>query len=170
VGAIVSIELLLDAGLERLVHAEWDALAAAGLPSSARNRSPHSRPHVTLAVRPAIAPFDLEGLDDAFPLQVVLGSPLVFGRGSERILVRSVVPSEALLRLHADLHRRLGAGDDASRTVPGAWTPHVTIARRMPLRDVPRALALIGGELRGNGVGIRRWDSASATAITLVGG
>ena len=88
-----SVELVLDEGLDALVRADWDALAAAGLPSQARHRSPSNRPHVTLAARAAID----EALEPAmalapgeFPLALRLGALSVFGR-DRFVLVRAVV-------------------------------------------------------------------------------
>lgn len=164
---VVSIELLLDAGTEARVRHEWDALATAGLPSLASHTGPSNRPHITMLVRTELAPFHAPDLVSLLPLPLILGGPMLFGAGEQRVLVRSVVPSEALLALHAAVHVRAGAGDDARHTRPGEWMPHVTLARRLRLGDLPSAMPLVGDELRGHVVGMRRWDAASATVTEL---
>lgn len=164
---IISIELLFDATTEARVRQEWDALAAAGVSSMAAHTAPSNRPHITLLVRTQLEPFDASDLVARLPMPITLGAPLLFGAGDRRILVRSVVPSEPLLALHAALHAVLGPGDDAAHTVPGEWMPHVTLARRLRLADLPAGLLSVGGELEGQVTGMRRWDAASVTVTDL---
>jgi 2'-5' RNA ligase len=163
---VVSVELLLDGDTERAVRAEWDALAAAGLSSLAAHTAPSNRPHLTLLVRPELGPVTVAERV-AFP--VVLGAPLLFGAGDRRVLARSVLPSPEMLDLHAAVHVAAGEGDDAPHSVPGEWMPHVTLARRLKLADLDRALPLVGGELHGRARALRRWDAASVTVTDLGG-
>jgi hypothetical protein len=44
-----TVELVCSPGLEAAVRGAWERLAAAGLPSLARNAHPTNRPHLTLA-------------------------------------------------------------------------------------------------------------------------
>ncbi|GAA1468804.1 2'-5' RNA ligase family protein [Microbacterium thalassium] len=168
--AIVSIELLLDADAEQTVRAEWDALAAAGLSSLAAHTAASNRPHVTLMVRPRIPEFTVEALADRLPLRADLGAPIVFGTGDRRILARSVIPSPELIAFHSALHATICAGDDAPHTQPGAWTPHVTLARRVRRDDLPTAVAAVGGEVRARAITLRRWDAACSAVTVLAGG
>jgi 2'-5' RNA ligase len=190
VGDVVSFELLLDEQSELDVRAEWEALAGAGLSSLAAHPSASNRPHITLLVRGEVATPDPSALAETFrlPLPIVLGAPLLFGSGERRVLARSVLASAELLRAHAGLHRLagFGAGEDAPHTRPGDWTPHVTLARRLRLEDVPQALRLLddvrassqrsddrGAErvdarVTSSAVELRRWDSASATVTPLL--
>ena len=78
-----------------------------------------------------------------------------------------MVLGEELRDLHAAVHAAVPAGDDASHTAPGSWTPHITLARRLRLGSLPEALDLIGPASAGTGVSLRRWDSASATVTAL---
>ena len=116
-----------------------------------------------MLVRPELEPFEVDDLVASLPVPLILGGPMLFGSGDRRVLVRSVVPTHALLALHAAVHGRVGPGEDARHTRPGEWMPHVTLARRLRLADVPVALAAVGDELRGQVSGMRRWDAASAT-------
>ncbi|GAB3412082.1 2'-5' RNA ligase family protein [Schumannella luteola] len=179
---VQSLELTLDAASDAAVRVEWDALAAAGLPSQAAHRHPSNRPHVTLLVRPA---FDRPPLADPalapvlaglpLPLPLRLGAPVLFGRGERRVLARLVVPSAALLGLHGALHHAVRPGDDAPNTTPGEWTPHVTLARRIPLDRLGEALAVLDAadesgavSLDGVAESLRHWDG-DARIVTPLG-
>lgn len=164
---VISIELLLDEVSEATVRAEWQALAAAGLSSMAAHTAPSNRPHVTLLVRSALEHVETALLTARPAFAVRLGGPLLFGDGDRRVLVRSVIPSAPLLALHDDVHRAAGPGDDAPHTAPGAWTPHVTLARRVRLQDLERALPLVGGEITGTAKALRRWDASTRTVTEL---
>ena len=164
---MISIELLLDEISENAVRAEWDALAAAGLSSLAAHTAPSNRPHVTLLVRSALEHLDVDALATRAAFEVRLGAPVLFGDGDRRVLARSVIPSSALLALHDDVHSAAGPGDEAPHTAPGAWTPHVTLARRVRLQDLERALPLVGEELIGTARALRRWDAATRTITEL---
>lgn len=160
---ITSIELLLDDEAEARVRAEWDALAAAGVSSMAAHTSASNRPHVTLLARSTAVPHPLRVDAAALPLHLVLGPPLLLGEGDRRVLARSIVPSASLLGLQAAVLDAAGEGDEAAHFAPGHWTPHVTLARRIRLVDVPAALGLLGPPIEGRGEALRRWDAATAT-------
>lgn len=169
---IVSLELVYDDDADAAIRAEWDALAAADLPSQARHTGESNRPHTTLLVRPALPDFDGALLAETLPVTMTLGAPVLFGAGRSRVIARSVVPSAALLHLHARVHDLAGEGDDADHTRPGAWTPHVTLARRVPLDRVGDALRVLADaaplERRVKAVGIRRWETATKTVTEVV--
>lgn len=172
---VQSIELLLDTKSDAAVRATWDTLAEAGLPSLADHRGASNRPHLTLLAAES-------GLQGALPqlrqvlqrvdLAAILGAPLLFGGHRGRwVLTRQVVPSRALLALHAAVHQAVvtatGASPDPT-TAPDGWTPHVSLARRMPADRLPQSLALLDpNPLAGRLVGARLWDGASATVTTL---
>ena len=50
-----------------------------------------------------------------------------------------------------------------SNAVPGQWTPHVTLARRLVPAQLGRALRIAGKppEITGSVAGLRRWDGSS---------
>ncbi len=169
---IVSLELVFDDESDAAIRGEWDALVAADLPSQARHTGESNRPHITLLVRPTLADVDGALLADALPLGMTLGAPVLFGTGRTRVIARSVVPSAALLDLHARVHDLAGAGDDGDHTRPGAWTPHVTLARRVPLERLGDALRVLAAdaplERTVRAVGIRRWETATKTVSEVV--
>ncbi|MFP5283303.1 MAG: 2'-5' RNA ligase family protein [Actinomycetes bacterium] len=173
-----SVELLLDPVADGVLRQEWEALAAAGLPSERRSTpSAHHRPHITLFAGDAIdgetdavLPSAVAGLE----LHLRVGSPLVFGpRGRHRgsyVLVRQVVPSLELL----DLQRRVAsvcAADETGQFGPGRWSPHVTLARRLAAEQVGRALPVLGREggtdLEVHVTVCRRWDGTAKKAWSL---
>lgn len=71
-------------------------------------------------------------------------------------------------RRHGMLDER-GQGADDSRHLfaPGRWTPHVTLARRIRLVDLPKALRLLGPPIDAHGIALRRWDAATATISSI---
>lgn len=165
-----SIELLLDDRTEEHVRAEWAALADAGLSSLARHDAPSNRPHVTLLARAGL-PTDLP-LEVALPVLLALGPPILLGTGERRVLARAVIPNAALLALQSRVRRAAGAapGDGDEHFAERRWVPHVTLARRIRLADVPTALALVGEPIDAHAVALRHWDPETATITVLAGG
>jgi 2'-5' RNA ligase len=156
-----SVELLFDPDTEMATRRVWEALSDAGLRSPGQN----SRPHMTLVVAESISPDVDELLIPAtgrLPLPCRIGAPMVFGE-SRFTLVRLVVPTAELLTLQAEVYRicvpYLKPGS-ASNTVPGQWTPHVTMARRVDAPQLARAVTIrkLAREVTGRIVGLRRWD------------
>ena len=156
-----SIELVFDRDTEAAIRRSWADLAAAGIPSQA----PASRPHVTLAVADRIAA-DVDELlgpvSARLPLDCSIGAPVLFGRGNV-VFARLVVPTGDLLALHGEVHRlclpHLAPGP-MPNSLPGRWTPHVTMARRVGGAQLGRALRIAGrpAQLDGRFAGLRRWD------------
>jgi hypothetical protein len=156
-----SVELVFDPDTEAAIRHIWEGLAAVGVPSQA----PASRPHVTLTVANGIEPAVdalLAKLGDRFPLECVVGAPVLFGR-SKLVLARLIVPTIDLLAVQADVHRtclpHLMPGPLAN-TLPGQWTGHVTLARRLGGGQLGKALHVAGrpAEIGGRFTGLRRWD------------
>jgi 2'-5' RNA ligase len=167
-GEVVSIELTFDDRTDAIVRGEWEALAEAGLSSMARHTASSNRPHLTLLARRGDVTEAVATAAVDLPVPLTLGTPLLFVHGDRAVLARSVVPSLALLELHARVRATAaGSAADLAHTVPGAWTPHVTLARRVRLDRVTDALARVGGDIPGAGVQLRRWDSRAATLTPL---
>ncbi|OBJ60057.1 2'-5' RNA ligase family protein [Mycobacterium sp. 1423905.2] len=156
-----SIELLFDGDTEAALRRMWDSLASADIPA----RVPPGRPHVTVAVAERIDPEVDELLIPVareLPVRCLIGAPVLFGRANV-VLTRLVVPSHALLDLHAEVHRlcrpHLLPGPMAN-SLPGRWTAHVTLARRVDLAYLGQALTVTGrpADIDGQFAGLRRWD------------
>lgn len=167
-----SIELVFDRDTESAIRNIWEALASAGIPSQA----PASRPHVTLAVANGIAPeVDelLSPVSEQLPLRCLIGAPVLFGRATA-VFARLVVPSGELLALHAQVHRVCGphlSPGPMPNSLPGQWTAHVTMARRVGGAQLGRALRIAGRptQIDGRFAGLRRWDG-NKKAEHLIGG
>jgi 2'-5' RNA ligase len=156
-----SIELVFDHDTEALIRRIWADLAGAGIPSQA----PASRPHVTLAVAERIA-VDVDELlrpaSERLPLAAAIGAPVLFGRANV-VFARLVVPTTELLALHAEVHRLCDphmAPAPMPNSLPGQWTAHVTLARRVGGGQLGRALRIAGRppQIDGRFAGLRRWD------------
>jgi hypothetical protein len=156
-----SVELVFDQDTEAAVRHVWAGLAEAGIHGKAQT----SRPHTTVTVAERIdADVDapLAALVSRFPFPCRIGAPLLFGL-SKAVLARLVVPSAELMDVHAEVHRlclpHLHPGPMAN-VLPGQWTPHVTMARRVDPDQVGRALRIVGEpqQIVGHVVGLRRWD------------
>jgi hypothetical protein len=165
--SVVSVELLLDPDTEARVRADWRNLADAGLSSLAAHTAPSNRPHITLLVRPALAPVAFTAATARLPVAIALAEPVVFAHGDRGVLAWRATLGDGLRELHRQVHLAAGPGPDAAHTAPGEWTPHITLARRLRLAALPDALALIGPPIAGTGASLRRWDSASATVSAL---
>jgi 2'-5' RNA ligase len=161
-----SIELVFDHDTEAVVRRIWADLAGAGIPSQA----PASRPHVTLAVAERIA-VDVDELlrpvSKQLPLAVAIGAPVLFGRANV-VFARLVVPTTELLALHAEVHRRCLphiVPAPMPNSLPGQWTAHVTLARRVGGGQLGRALRIAGrpSQIDGRFAGLRRWDGIKRT-------
>jgi len=160
-----SVELLFDADSDAAIRSVWDDLADAGVRSQAGHKAPSNRPHVTLAVAENmdIAVNDaLQVVRQHLPFSCAVGAPMLFGR-RDFTLVRLIVPSAQLLSLHAAVHGaclpHMPTGP-LPHSEPGRWTPHVTLARRVPADQLPVAMSVtsVTRELSATAVGIRHWD------------
>jgi hypothetical protein len=156
-----SVELVFDPDTDATVRHIWDRLREAGIPSQA----PASRPHATLTVAERIDPeVDslLRTLGDRFPVPCRIGAPMFFGR-AKAVLARLVVPTAELLEVHAEVHRlclpHLSPGP-MQNALPGHWTGHITMARRVVPGQFGRAVRIAGKptEIVGSVIGLRRWD------------
>jgi len=136
-----ALELSFDAASAAAVVAQWEALRAAGLPSQADHRSMTNAPHLTLVaaapVDPSVVAPAVELVRPLLPARLSVRGLLVLGDGPRVTLAHLVEPDATL----ADATARLRA------LVPGlrhpVWTPHVTLARRVPRRRVADALDVL---------------------------
>lgn len=166
-----SVELVFDSATETAIRRLWDELRDVGIPSQA----PASRPHTTLTVAEHIdTDVDalLASLAGRFPMPCLIGAPLLFGR-SKTVLAKLLVPTAELLELHAAVDRLCRPyvhPTPMQNALPGRWTPHVTLARRVTGAQLGRALRIVGGpELEGELAGLRRWDGKTKQEYPIRG-
>ena len=179
---VQSIELLFDDDTEAALRTGWSALADAGLPSLASHTGESNQPHVTVAVTEEhgfeAAEAALRAVFEGWSLggdglAAVVGAPVLFGGHRHRyVLARQIVPSRPLLTMHSAVHRALAqhAPDAAvvEQTAPDAWSPHATLALRMPDDRLADALAAVDLEpLTGRFRAARLWDSSDRTITPL---
>ncbi|HEY1155711.1 MAG TPA: 2'-5' RNA ligase family protein [Arthrobacter sp.] len=162
-----SIELVFDSSTDSLIRADWARLQAAGLPSLAAHTSPSNSPHITLAAG-ADLQADGDGPWQALPVDITFSGAIVFPAGTGKyVLARAVLLTDPLLDLHRGLHQDLSGA--LPLTLPGAWTPHVTVSRRIPGHQLGTAMDLLDLRLEGQCTAARLWDS-STRAIAPLGG
>ena len=165
-----SVELLFDLDTEAVIRSLWDDLRDAGIAAQPAAARPHATLCVARSIDDAVLPA-LAGLAGRFPFPARLGTTLVFGR-SAGILARLVVPSSELLDLHAEVCRlsapHLQPGP-MPHTNPGDWTPHVTLARRVPPDHLVRALGIAGrpAEIGATARGLRLWNGNARTETQI---
>jgi hypothetical protein len=160
-----SVELVFDADTDTRIRSLWDDLVAAGVRSQAAVKGSSNRPHVSLVVAELMA----DEVDQALapvlarlPLACRIGAPMWFGGGPFTV-VRSVVPSAPLLALHEHAFRvclPLMAPGPLPNVEPGAWTAHVTLARRVDAVQLPKVFGVrgVGRDIEATAVGLRHWD------------
>ena len=157
-----SVELVFDPDTEAAIRHIWDGLREAGMPSQA----PASRPHATLTVAERIDP-EVDALlapltrpvpvpmpdRRAAVVRQVQGGARAAGGADDRAAGRARRGAPAVPAASA-------AGADGATPLPGQWTAHVTLARRVVPAQLGRALRIAGKppEIAGQVVGLRRWD------------
>ncbi|WP_210649226.1 2'-5' RNA ligase family protein [Nocardioides sp. SYSU D00065] len=151
-----ALELLPDEAGRDVVRRDWQALRDAGLPSQLDHRGATNTPHLTLIAAPSLGPLEeqraVELLGPLLPVEVRAAGIALLG-GARVTLVRLVDVPDPLVRAVLDLRAAVTEPQH-----PG-WLPHVTLARRVPRADVPRALDVLGhDDVVLSLSGLRRWD------------
>lgn len=160
-----ALELVADAVGEAAIRTEWRALRDAGLRSMLDHTGASNAPHVTVVALASITAADEERavalLGGLLPVGVVTSGVAVFG-GSVVTLVRTLDVVDEVTRAVLDL-RAATSGHQH----PG-WFPHLTLARRLPRRDLPQALDVIGHQsVEVLLATLRRWDPGLREVRTL---
>ncbi|GAA1478666.1 2'-5' RNA ligase family protein [Nocardioides aestuarii] len=159
---VQAVELTLDRTSDDRVRAEWAALRDAGLPSLADHTGETNAPHVTLHVRDAMeaaAEERLLPLPDRLPLELWVGSVVLFHSRRRWVVARQVVVDRTLLEFHEAVGAAVGGGG-SPLTVPGRWVPHLSIARGVRDDQLPQVLALLATTppYAATALRLRRWD------------
>ncbi|MEV4659503.1 2'-5' RNA ligase family protein [Micromonospora sp. NPDC049301] len=166
-----TVELVCSPGLDGAVRSAWDRLAAAGLPSLARNTHPTNRPHLTLAAVDEFPPGAEHRLCELFaamlPVPVTLDRIAVLDGSAP--LVWLLRPTPALTELHLATWDVLRAADGQRPWhAPGAWVPHLSLALRFRDADLRLARAVAGGQRpTGAFVRARSYDGTDRTVTAL---
>jgi len=137
----LSLCLLLDEDADQAVRRLWRQLGDDGLPSLARHTHGHHIPHVTLA---ALGDASVEEVVTAVAeLPTTPPEPVTFQAfGSftrSRCFLVPAVSADLLGRHERVVAALLAAGTRVHRHyLPGTWLPHLTVATRAPVEDLPR--------------------------------
>ena len=139
----LAVCLLLDERAEGVVRGLWQRLEAVGVPTLLSHTHGRHRPHLTFAslrttgttgmedVRAALA-----ALPPSPPTELHLDGFGTFRRSrcwlapavTAELVVRQCAVISALGTIGTELHRHY---------LPGRWVPHVTVAPRLHLRELP---------------------------------
>jgi 2'-5' RNA ligase len=146
----LAVCLLLDPPADDVVRRLWSRMEAAGLPSLQSHTHGHHVPHLTYA---ALRTWDLaqmvarlDDLPEQPPMRIRLDGLGIFRR-SRCWLAPALTPDlaprqravvDAVTKAGADLHKHYRPGD---------WIPHVTLAPRLHLRDLPVVAQLVSDVL-----------------------
>jgi 2'-5' RNA ligase len=136
----LSVCLMLDTSAQRAVHQLWQRLEDAGIPTLLSHTHGRHLPHLTLT---SLRTWDPEAVEDELA-QLPTPSPLVVHFDALGMFRRSrcwlvPAPTDELLRHQRavfEAARRSGA-DNHKHYVPGRWVPHLTLAPRLHLADLP---------------------------------
>ncbi len=176
-----SLEALFDPVTDAAVRHQWQLLLDGGLRSLAAHQGETNAPHLTLSVAPRI-PDSVDAavrsaLRDAelLPLAVGLG-PLVVLGARRPVLARLVVPTAALLTLHAAVASTMADLPGVPTTAAvGRWVPHVTLARIAHPAELGQALEVLRDDLGsaevlgGHVESVRRWDPDERRVTEVAG-
>jgi len=165
-----TVELLPDDSLDRAVRMAWRRLDQAGFSSLARHRHPTNRPHVTLASAEHFPPAAAAAIGAALlllPVRVRLDRLHFFG-GRPGVLAWAVDSDGALQALQAQVWSALYGAGRNPLDEPGAWAPHISLARRLRPGQEALAASAVGHAVASGALsGARSYDSVTRTVIPL---
>ena len=159
-----ALELSFDAASASAVEAQWTALQAADVPSQADHRSMTNAPHLTIVAAVDIAADVVAAargeMARLLPARIEVRGLVMFGQGPRLTIAHLVEPDRALAEIVERIRTRVPA-----RRHP-VWTPHVTLARRVPRRLLPVALEALASVPAPDvlvGDRLRWWDPGPGT-------
>ncbi|QHC57631.1 2'-5' RNA ligase family protein [Rathayibacter sp. VKM Ac-2760] len=159
-----SLEVLLDPESEARIRGQWEALEAAGVPSLSLHTAASNRPHLTLLAGPELTP-PPPGALGPLPATVDLGAVLLFPHAARFVLAWGVVRSPALDALHSRAAALIPGAVPTS--LPDAWTPHISVSRRLRAEQLGQAVPLLGGPFPVGLASVRFWDGDTKTITEL---
>lgn len=134
-----ALELSFDDASEAAIVAQWEMLRAAGLPSQADHKSMTNAPHVTLVAAQELDRGLADVATSAVPLPSTLDVRGLVLFGTTRVTVALLVEPDPPLAA-ATAHVR----GHVPRLRHPIWTPHVTLARRVPRTRLAALLEVLG--------------------------
>jgi 2'-5' RNA ligase len=141
-----AIEMYFDPGTDARFEELWKSLFEAEINPVMPTIG--SRPHISLAVFEHIDPVafhqELRGIaEGCSPLAITFAAVGSFPTEKGVVFLMPVV-TEALFRLHGQLHRYLSVLGIASNEYycPGNWMPHATVAINLPPEKVAAAVEI----------------------------
>ncbi|MBO1754996.1 2'-5' RNA ligase family protein [Allobranchiibius sp. CTAmp26] len=159
-----SLDLSLDPATDEAVRTGWRTLEQLEIPSEGRRTSSTHRPHLTLLSAPTVTPElsqrAAHELGPLLPVRFTVGATVVFGRGPF-VVAYLVVPDRALRDVVTDLR---------SDVEDGAWVPHLTLSRKVPVTRLNDALCAAETARPDAGVAdsLRHWDPTCRTVTSLI--
>lgn len=141
----LAVCLLFDPPGERALRNLWGRLEDAGIPTLLSHTHGNHVPHLSYAV---LRSWDLgavrsavEALPDGGPLGLHVDALGMFRRG--RAWLVPAVSSDLAARQERVVEAAVGTGADLHRNYrPGLWVPHVSLAPRARLADLPAVAAV----------------------------
>lgn len=141
-----AVQLYFDPGSDTAIRSLWEALASAGVPFPLRDSA--NRPHVSLAVYGEIdVPVCTNRLNSfaqtLSPFALSIASLGIFSDEKTVVFLAPIV-SPSLLNLHRQVHQLLqdATALPATHYLPGHWTPHCTLATRVPPHFLSQAVGI----------------------------
>lgn len=136
-----AVELSFDEASDQALRGQWAALQQAGLPSQADHKSMTNAPHLTVVAARAIPAtvVDLAARTTVLPAELTVRGLVLFGEGPRMTIAHLIEPDLDLVSVVTRLRRGV------PELRHPLWTPHVTLARRVPRAMVGAALEVLYG-------------------------
>lgn len=165
-----ALELSFADADERAVLAQWEALRAASIPSQADHRSMTNAPHLTLVaargIEQRVVDAATELMADLLPARIHLRGTLLLGDGPRVTIATLAEPDAEVAAAVAQVRAMV------PHVRHPVWTPHITLARRVPRRLLPRALEVLHETEAPKSLvadRLRWWDPENASIEDVVG-
>ncbi|RJQ78460.1 2'-5' RNA ligase family protein [Pseudonocardiaceae bacterium YIM PH 21723] len=169
-----SLEFYFAPKADEQVRGLWQRVEDAGVSSLATHGHRQHRPHVTFAYAgsfPKAVREDLRGELKLLSIPNVYLSTLSVFANRTNALVLSALVDQELLAVHMAVHDVLAGRvpQPAANSMPGAWTPHCTLAKGLSDSELQTAMMAVH-PVDGISAKIAEvcvWDSTSRTADSL---
>ena len=141
-----AVQLFFDPASDTAIRSQWEAMARAGVPFPQRDSG--NRPHFSLAIYGELDIPVCTSLLNSFvqtlsPFTLSIASLGIF-HAEQTVVFLAPIVSPSLLDLHRQVHQLLhNAGVfPAPNYLPGHWTPHCTLATRVPPHFLSQAVTI----------------------------